>query len=1399
MCSAVRHFSRGRQLKSSTEAATCALTNLPWLLPALLFLCNTEEMEHAEAADVEQLDRVLHRLVIADDSKLSPVLDILLPKLVRKLNGSSPRVRAKVIDVLSHVSKRVRPNASIELPCSGLLAVCKEVPLNSFAFNFSLSFLEMGVPRLTPTAQGKIGLQIASGISRLEQHSPASNILLNLLLVVVEHLPLRLPGETQEEEAAVRDTAATEVAELAREDSAVVSEWFLDVCLYPGVLRLEGSRYDGLSPAGLARLTSKEKEWPADLLTRRKLAVVRALKSDLFSPAATVAPAVAAAGCSTHHEVLKASEDLLKSLSSSDRHGALQRDPAVALGLLNLVLGGAAGTAGGSAAATTATAAAGTLSSSRSPASSALAVRALAWLEAECPGGTAARVPEAVRVSFLALFTADGPAAGADRAPGARHHDRANAARLRAAGARLAAFVAARCNTAMLPMVGPLLLQAVQRVLVMNAAPSSSSEVGGGGGSGEAPPPPVGSTLLMQVQHGAMLEACYEAIASLAVRRPELFAGDTSVPRLLFLELSAKEPSLRVKISAALGALKGAYRAAGGDNLASELWSLLWGAAASPEHRARLCAIEWACDLFDFSDVAARRLCVSRCDDKVTAVRSAATRGLHPPRASASHAPAATEGVAAADAAAPPRAGPSTHPTFEAFVLGALRDEAVPSSLARGGEPAPASLGELPPAALARALDFALECHKAHDGKADSNGAADISSEVGEGGKGSTEEAVAVFLALVETTLASAPSATDGQHGHAQMVLLHRSAAVALQKLAAGDGGVNDPSTTMFPQQDADQRDGSHAVAQAVRSEPIKGVAVRLASRGPWLQQWLGHESSTEIREAFAETTGAAAEFMDLNSELVPLLRALGHKLKPCTMPGAVGFTNRAVSSAHGAACALGSVLARLAAAANAATAASAGEPGGGGKAPSPGVLAWAALSGDALPAALSSVAAAIGHPVSLLHVAACGAVGRVGAAGPLPVRSSAAAAAAVVKPALVGGGDDSSVAAAAAAPTTVQAVFERLWAACKLGETTDASRRTEAAAEALGRCCRGIGVGRADAAGGGGGGGEKEESSARVRKTLRVLFDMAKNQKQEELQFAVGAAVADLACSGPLRVPPGKLLEDMRASAVSARREMKEEASAGGEGGGGALINALDYVLYQVVLHVLLEDHSPHVSGAAAVYLLAVVQQCRGHPVLAAYLPDVQAAFTRKLTVRSEFVQEVAGKGLALVYQAAGSESKQGLVDSLVDALSTGRRRAAASGATTGTATGGGGGVDVHGPTHAGAALSEAGAGAYGEMCAVANDVGRPDLIYSFLSMASHHAAWTTRRGASFGLGAIINQVSAEAFGGQLGRIVPRLFRYRFDPSAKTRAAMDQLWRAVVGGGGGDGGGDFSTREKEA
>lgn len=492
----------------------------------------SSDEDNAVTEEMAMLERVLHRLVITEDAKLAPVLDKLLPKLLRKLNDT-PAVRGKIIDILSHISKRVRPNSSIMLPCAELLQVCRDVSPTSFAFNFSLTFLDMTVLRMTPSEQGIIAAKIARGVSRLQIYSSAQNILLNVMLVVLEHLPLRSEGVASE---------AVTVVELSPEDSAVVADWFLDVCLYPGILTRKGSQYHGISPAGLTRLTAREKEWPVGLLTRRKLAVIRALKSDLFTPSAAVLPAIAAA-CDTYHEVVKTAEDLLKSLSSSDRNGALRRDSKIASRIFSIILENSASQRLKSRQAREGPPIPSPL---RSPASPALAVRLLAWLETECPEGTAARVPEAVRVSFQALFSG-----GVSEA----RHDRTNAARFRAAGARLSAFIAARCNSEALPMVAPLLLQAVQRVLTMNASRAARMAAGTWTNS-ESQAPAIGTSLLMQTQHAEMLEACYETIATLAMRRPAIFSSDTSVPRLLFSELSEKDPSLRVKISAALGALK---------------------------------------------------------------------------------------------------------------------------------------------------------------------------------------------------------------------------------------------------------------------------------------------------------------------------------------------------------------------------------------------------------------------------------------------------------------------------------------------------------------------------------------------------------------------------------------------------------------------------------------------------------------------------------------------------------------------------------------------------------------------------------------------------------------------------------------------------------------------------
>lgn len=281
--------------------------------------------------------------------------------------------------------------------------------------------------------------------------------------------------------------------------------------------------------------------------------------------------------------------------------------------------------------------------------------------------------------------------------------------------------------------------------------------------------------------------------------------------------------------------------------------------------------------MFEFSNVAARRLCLSLCDDKVTAVRSAASRGLKPPSpASSGSVTADASGGGGHDAAGAAR--PSSYPTFEAFVLEALSDD--PSSaVLRGRGGTPPSFRELPPAALARALDFVVECRRDRSRVPGATAGASIpvaaSGKPSEGDGERESEALEAFLSLIEDTLMRAPSATDGHHGNTQMVLLHRSAAVALRGLVAGDA--HDRVRGHSGSSSGGRMDGVNPKA---RLAPTAGVAQKLSSRGPWLQQWLGHEGSTDIREAFAEVTGRAALYMNPDTELVPLLRALGLKLK---------------------------------------------------------------------------------------------------------------------------------------------------------------------------------------------------------------------------------------------------------------------------------------------------------------------------------------------------------------------------------------------------------------------------------------------------------------------------------------------------------------------------------------
>ena len=64
------------------------------------------------------------------------------------------------------------------------------------------------------------------------------------------------------------------------------------------------------------------------------------------------------------------------------------------------------------------------------------------------------------------------------------------------------------------------------------------------------------------------------------------------------------------------------------------------------------------------------------------------------------------------------------------------------------------------------------------------------------------------------------------------------------------------------------------------------------------------------------------------------------------------------------------------------------------------------------------------------------------------------------------------------------------------------------------------------------------------------------------------------------------------------------------------------------------------------------------------------------------------------------------------------------------------------------------------------------------FLALSSHHAAWHTRGGAGAAVEALLRGRARRQVAPHLEKLVPRLFRYCYDPAPRVRDAMTRVWR---------------------
>ncbi|KAG8014834.1 Proteasome-associated protein ECM29-like protein [Nibea albiflora] len=270
-------------------------------------------------------------------------------------------------------------------------------------------------------------------------------------------------------------------------------------------------------------------------------------------------------------------------------------------------------------------------------------------------------------------------------------------------------------------------------------------------------------------------------------------------------------------------------------------------------------------------------------------------------------------------------------------------------------------------------------------------------------------------------------------------------------------------------------------------------------------------------------------------------------------------------------------------------------------------------------------------------------------------------------------------------------------------------------------------------------------------KKLLQGLMDSVE-AKQVELQFTVGEAItrAAIGTSSEAARDPWTCTEDQ----YSPPQNVKNN-------------DVVPWVL-KTILAKYISSQNPHVRQAACIWLLSLVKKLSQHKEITSNLKEIQMAFISVLSDPDELSQDVASKGLGLVYEMGGEGDQQKLVSTLVEALMTGKRVKYDMSDDT----------EVFKGEDFGKALD--GLTTYKELCSLASDLNQPDLVYKFMNLANHHAMWNSRKGAAFGFHMIAAK-AGEQLAPFLPQLVPRLYRYQFDPNLSIRQAMTSIWDALV------------------
>ncbi|CAK9831680.1 Proteasome adapter and scaffold protein ECM29 [Anthophora retusa] len=199
-------------------------------------------------------------------------------------------------------------------------------------------------------------------------------------------------------------------------------------------------------------------------------------------------------------------------------------------------------------------------------------------------------------------------------------------------------------------------------------------------------------------------------------------------------------------------------------------------------------------------------------------------------------------------------------------------------------------------------------------------------------------------------------------------------------------------------------------------------------------------------------------------------------------------------------------------------------------------------------------------------------------------------------------------------------------------------------------------------------------------------------------------------------------------------------------------------------------KDPHPNLRQAVCVWLLALLKHNVQRECVKEKFSLLHRAFMDFLSDDSDIVQDMAAKGLSLIHINSNKEVRESLVSSILDQFTQGRKTVQQVTPDT----------KLFEEGQLGKSPTNGNLSTYKEICSLATELQKPDLVYYFMHLANHNAVWTSKKGAAFGFAAIA-KIANEELNKYLPSIIPRLYRYQFDPTPKIQNSMSSIWRAIV------------------